>query len=502
MVKHSDSFFAQPSNDEMQVLSARLGLSSANPVAAGVAAYSDMLNTLDGLLGPAPRSAAQWTGFGRIDWSAAERHRFTLEGTGADMAAPGGGITRASETYGSHSYGSSNAQEQWLLGRYEAFVTSNLLAVTQGSLGRHVLKMPAETPSAYEQTLNISDWRQLPQIIVDSRYGFTIGNPARFGTGSYPDEHLYHAEQQVDWVRRDLMVKAGFEVSHNTDATSLLRNQTGTYYYSSVENFASDALAFAGFGLNGQLNPMDQHNCDQTGKAWRDSEGTLHGLGYLPCYSYYSQTMGPTDWWLSTNDWGGYITAQWQPKKQLALELAMRWEREQLPPPMSKLDNPDLPLTERLPSLGNDWGPRASLAWGTSKSHWPLLRLGYGMYFGRTQNATLENALTQTGSLNGDLSFFMRPTDNLNGGGAPPFPYVLAGEPASLVKPGAVEFAPGFRNSEVHQAVVSIEGKLPGDVQLEASGEASLGRRLPVTLDSNVDPESESPNNHVCSGGQ
>ena len=37
---------AQPSNDQMQVLSARLGLSSANPVAAGLAAYSKVLETL------------------------------------------------------------------------------------------------------------------------------------------------------------------------------------------------------------------------------------------------------------------------------------------------------------------------------------------------------------------------------------------------------------------------------------------------------------------------
>ena len=49
-------------------------------------------------------------------------------------------------------------------------------------------------------------------------------------------------------------------------------------------------------------------------------------------------------------------------------------------------------------------------------------------------------ALTQTGSTKGDLNFFMHPTDNLNAGGAPPFPYVLAGEPLSMVKPGAVEY--------------------------------------------------------------
>lgn len=487
-VKHANDFFAQPSNDQMQVLSARLGLSSVNPVAAGIGAYSTMLEKLDGLLGLAARTSKQWTGFGRLDWKAAERHRFTLEGTGARLDSPGGGLTRASETFGSHSFGSSRAGEEWMLGRWEAFLTPNVLAVTQGSLGHQIQDSPAEKPSPYEQTLNINAWAQLPQIVVDSRYGFTIGNPARFGPGSYPDEHLYDAQEQLSWVRGPLLLHAGFEFSHNTDATSQLRNQTGTYYYSSVENFASDALAFADFGLNGQLDPMNQHNCDQTGKVWRDSTGTLHGLGYLPCYSYYSQTMGPADWWLSTNDWASYVTSQWQPQKQFVLSVAMRWEREQLPAPIPALANSDLPLTQALPNLGNKWGPRVSAAWGSNESNWPVLRVGYGMYFGRTQNAVIESALTQTGSVKGDLNFFMRPTDNLNAGGAPPFPYVLAGEPSSIVKPGAVGFAPDFRNGEVQQADASIEQTLPGKIHVEAGAVASLGRRLPVTLDANIDP--------------
>ena len=136
MVKHPDNFFAQPSNDEMQVLSARLGLSAANPVGEGLGAYSGMLETLSGLLGPAPRTAEQWVGFSRLDWQAAERHHFTLEGTGALWNSPGGGLTRTSEPYGSHSFGTSQASEFWLLGRWEAFLTPNLLAVTQGSAGR------------------------------------------------------------------------------------------------------------------------------------------------------------------------------------------------------------------------------------------------------------------------------------------------------------------------------------------------------------------------------
>ena len=85
-------------------------------------------------------------------------------------------------------------------------------------------------------------------------------------------------------------------MSHNSDATSLLRNQTGTYYYSSVENFASDALAFANFGLNGQLNPDGPAQLRPDGQGVARLGGQAARAGHLPCYSYYSQTMGPTNW--------------------------------------------------------------------------------------------------------------------------------------------------------------------------------------------------------------
>ena len=490
-LRNPENFFAQPVNDEMQVLSARLGLSSTNPVAEGLAAYSPVLEELNGLLGPAARSSKQWSGFGRLDWKAAERHSFMLEGTGARFDSPGGGMTRASEIYGNHSFGTSRSSEMRVLGRWEAYLTPNLLSVAQGSMGRQVLDRPAETPSPFEQTLNASAWGQLPQIVVDSRYGFTIGNPARFGPGSYPEEHLYEAQENLDWVHGPLLVRGGFELRHNADVTSLLRNHTGTYHYAHLTNFASDALAFEKFGMGGALDPANPHNCDQRGKAWRDTGGQLHGLGNLPCYSYYTQTLGPTDWHLETNDWAGFGTAQWQPSRQFVFSAGLRWEFQQMPPPIALVDNPDLPLTQKVPSLGNELGPRASLAWGVRESHWPVLRMGYGMYFGRTPNSILETALTQTGSLKGDLNLFIRPMDGYNPfsgtSSAPIFPYVLAGDPQTVEKPGAVELAPTFRNGEIHQAIASIEENLPGRIQVSADATASLGRRLPVTVDTNID---------------
>jgi hypothetical protein len=508
-------FFAQPSNCQLETLSSRLGLTEpgvskdcVNALIDGLKNYSCMLETLagtpsgsssncpagwplEGLLGPAPRTAAQWTGFARLDWQASERHAFTLEVIGAHWNSPGGGLTRVAENYGTHSFGTTRASEEWLLGRWEAYITPNLLAVTQASAGDVLQTARPETPSAFEQTLLAGNaYGQLPEIVVDSRYGFTIGNPSRFGSGSYPDERLYQGQESVDWVRGNLLVRSGFNLSHNADATSLLRNQTGTYHYSNVENFISDALVFEKFGLTDALDPFNQHNCDETGKVWTDSEGIPRGLGNLPCYSYYSQMMGPTDWHLATNDWAIYSTAQWQPSKRVVLSAGLRWEREQRPPPLPALNNPQLPLTQTLPTLGNNFGPRLGLAVETGNKHAPVLRFGYGVYYGRTTNQTLETVLTQTGSFKGDLSFFMRPTDDLpnHGGGAPPFPYVLAGNPSTVVKPGAVQLAAVFRNPEIHQTIASVEESLPGHIEVTTSALLSLGRRLPISIDTNLDP--------------
>ncbi len=164
-------FLAAPSDAQLQLLSTQLDLSSANPAAEGLTAYSQMLEKLAGLLGPAPRTAAQWTGFGRIDWQAAERHRFTLESIGADWNAPGGGLTQVSENYGSHSFGSSQASEQMVVARWEAYLTPNLLAVTQGSAGHTILTARPDTPSAFEQAFLD---RQFLRPVAGDRRGFGL----------------------------------------------------------------------------------------------------------------------------------------------------------------------------------------------------------------------------------------------------------------------------------------------------------------------------------------
>ena len=202
---------------------------------------------MNSLLGPAPRTAAQWTGFGRIDWQAAERHHFTLEGIGADWNSPGGGLTRVSETYGNHSFGSSQASQQWLLARWEAYLTPNLLAVTQGSAGRAILHRAARYALGIREYISQRHRQRLRPVAGDRRgFGATASPSAILrasARAATPTNGSTTAQEMVDWVHNHVLVKAGFELDHNADVTSLLRNQTGTYYYSKVANFISDALA-------------------------------------------------------------------------------------------------------------------------------------------------------------------------------------------------------------------------------------------------------------------
>jgi hypothetical protein len=489
-VRNFEEMFApvEPTSPQVIQLSAQLGETPNQAYQdymgiprAGVASAG--LEQLAALLGPTERTASHWVGFARVDWQAGERQQISAEGTLSSWNSPGGGLTGLEENYGSHSFGSSQSRRDWLIAKWELFLTANLLASTQAYASRTAMTAGPQVPSAFEKTfLSGNSYGQLPQIVVDSRYGFTIGNPARFGQGSYPNEHMYSLQEMLSWVKGKMLLRTGFEVDHNTDAITLLRNQTGTFQYTKLENFISDASVFERFGTLNLFNYQNPHNCNAIGK----------GLGTLPCYSYFTQTLGPNFWQVSTNDWAGWTTAQWQLTTWAVASAGLRWEFEQLPAPMKLVDNPELPLTEKLPALGSQWGPRVSLALGNSK-RLPVLRFGYGIYYGRTTNATLVTAISQTGSLKGDLNFFIRPTDGLNSStgtsAAPPFPNPLIGRPGSVVVPGAVEYAPNFRNPEVHQAMASLEQRLPSKLTVTATAMLSLGRRLPISIDTNYSPK-------------
>jgi hypothetical protein len=484
-VRHPDHFFARPSDNELNAFAARLDLPDVLEQTA--ATYSTWLEQLDGLLGPVPRSSTQWKGFGRLDWRAGERHHLSMEADAAWEDAPAGALARSSETYGSHSFGNSRATEARGLARAESFLSPNLLNSAAVQYRRHIQSQTPQTPSPFESNFLANAWGQLPEIIVDSKYGFVLGKPASLGLSNNPGEESFMLQDTISWARGPHLVRTGGSFDHVADTVGTLLNQTGTYSYADVLNFVSDAASFSKYGVSGVNDPTGAyHNCDAAGRIYTKKPGLLGGLGSLPCYAWYSQRIGPSDWKVSTNDLAAFATEQWQPWHNLTLSAGVRVEAEQLPSPLASVENPDLPTTQKLPPTTLNWGPRVGLAWTPNRT--TVLRLGAGLYFGRIDNSAVLAGLSQTGSPNGDLNYFFRPTD----AGAPPFPYVFSATPQTVVTPGAVSFAPRFRPQEVDQAEVSIEQELPGHWLVSVGAMTSLGRRLPISIDSNIDPALDS----------
>jgi hypothetical protein len=480
-VRHPDELFAQPTDNELQVLAARLDLPGPAILENGAAAYSSGLAGLSTLLGPVPRRSDQYQAFARLDWQVTERQHLNLESGYSRENAAGGAIRATSATYGSHSFGNSEAADLWQLAQWQTFLTANLLNSASAQFHTYALSDTAQTPSAFEAPLLANSLGQLPEIIADSKFGFVLGKPARLTGSRYPFESLFSARESLSWVHGAHLLKAGLSFDHAGDAIHSLLNQTGTYSYADVLNLISDRASFLQYGFNAIDNPnSEQHNCDATGRV-HTSDGILFGLGPLPCYAWFTQRIGPANWHVSSNNLAAFLSDQWQPAHNFTLSAGLRVESEQLPPSIAFVDNPDLPQTQKLPDPGITLTPRIGLAW--EPVHNTVLRLGAGLYYGRIDNTTLLAALTQTGSLSGDLNYFFKPTDI----GAPPFPYVFSGSPQTAITPSATAFAPHFKQQEIDQAVFSIEQQLPSHWIVNVSAMASLGRRLPILIDTNLE---------------
>jgi hypothetical protein len=143
----------------------------------------------------------------------------------------------------------------------------------------------------------------------------------------------------VDWVRGKLLVKAGFEVSHNCR-----RDQPAAQPDRNVYLLQCGELRLRRAGLSANLGHLRRNSTPSTSttatrraRSGATPAGTLRGLGNLPCYSYYSQTIGPTGLAFEHQRLGRLRTAQWQPNKLLVFSAGLRWEREQLPPPIAAL---------------------------------------------------------------------------------------------------------------------------------------------------------------------
>ena len=468
------SFFANPSASQASTLAGRLGIpvGTASDPATANTAYGQYFAALNGLasdMGPVPRLGEQFIWFPKLDWQINNKNRASFSVNRMRWASPAGIQTQATNTYGNTSFGNDYVKDTWGIARLDTLINDHWANELRFQYGRDFEFQTPQTPNAVEQATLVNPTtgpfagytNPLGLPVKVSLSGMTFGVAEFLTRPKYPDEKRTQIADTMTYTMGKHTFKFGMDISHVNDLSQNLRYQFGEYSYSTIVDFVSD------------LNKSK--TCGTTAAP-------------LPCYSSYRQGFGPLGFQFSTNDFAWFFQDDWRLARRLTLNLGLRWEYEQLPSPFGNLVNPDVPLTGKMPSDKNNFGPRVGFAWDIFGDGKSSLRGGYGIYYGRVINSTIYNALTQTGILAGGQSLFQYTATTGSAAGAL-FPKILdptAAPTGAASKPSVYFFDRNFQLPQIHQVDLTFERELGWNTVVSLAYLGSFGHQLPSYVDTNL----------------
>ena len=450
-------FNRQLTSSDLATLQERLGV----PLPSyALEEYHQFVSGLMDETGLVPRSASQLILFPKLDWQLNDRNHLSLQYNYLRWNSPHGALTQTAASYGISSFGDDHVTDDVLIGRWNTFLTANLMHELRVQYGRDFESEFSAPPSAFEHPFSQNAFGRSPQItLIGSGSGLRIGKPPTLDRAALPDEHRTQVASTFSYVHGNHTIKLGYDFNHVLDGINSIYNGNGSYDYSSLLDFASDALA--------------PSHCDAGG----------NGVGTSPCYDYYTQQLGPQVFSFDTNDYAVFLSDEWKAQHRLTLSYGLRYEYEQLPPQNKLLPNAALPQTSFIPSDRNNYGPRVGAAYDLTGHGNTVLRGGYGIYFGRIINSTIFAAYTETGSPAGQLGYYFRPGD----AGAPSFPYIFGGRAVVPETPTADYFDRNFQNPRIVQTEISLAQRISRNTEVTISYLRSTGQDLPNFMDTNID---------------
>jgi hypothetical protein len=472
-------FYALTATQE--ALLANRGVSPAQTMAA--------LNYLDSLTGTVARRADQTVNFGRLDWDRRSGSRVVLEFNRARWSSPGGARSGAVVDRGTASIGSSYGAVDAGVARWVQIMRRGLSNEVRVQLGRELQYETAPAPQSQEPNVGPGG---LPPEISIGPLGLVFGTPAALGQKAYPDERRFEVADVAAWVKGRHLVQFGADFSAISDYTDSLTNAEGTFSYDSGATGGKagglvDWITDYTFNVNAYPNG----GCPSIGAAVHDF-----------CFRSYSQNFAQQSLSFATQEWAGFVQEDWRAAARLTVHAGVRYEYEFLPLPQQ----PNAGLDEAFGTTGassvfpedrNNFGPRLGVVWQPFGMGRGVVRVGYGVYFGKLPGATLRAALLDTAMAGSTTRIRILPTtetvcpQNTEVGFGYACSYIAPPSGVAATTTAAMVFDRRFRLPMVQQGTVSLEHEVGFGVLGRAAYALDLDRQLPNSVDINIAPSTD-----------
>ncbi len=472
---------------------------------------------VQGQLGSFPRNLKQDIFFPRLDYQLTPKTHLSAEFLWQDFHQPNGYNTAITGSNGGvGNNGTADFHERILIANAETVLTPNATNVVHFQWGRDL-----ETDST-----NVGGpFNSLTGLV-------SFGETSALPRGKFPDEHRWQATDIYSLSHGRHTVKAGFDLNLVHEQIANLFGGDGSFSYNNgvtefnFTNFAQDALGVNPTVTSGSTAMTVRH------------------------YNSFSQTVdqltgvGADDFWNQNID--GFVEDQWKTTPRLLLSAGIRYDAQLVPAPnlpypnttalastypagalplnpsnvaynATSQINPDLHMVQ--PRVGFNWNPQT----GT------VLRGGYGIFYGQISNSSYYTERRENGVYQKQYGPISALTANVpyapctpgsttycyqnNGsylsyspaGGVPIYtppgpppvnpvtnaaitPTGLAAVPGGTITIRGLD--PSFKNPLSHSWDLTIEQQLPLRSTLTVGYVGNRALRLPVYVDTNVDPTS------------
>jgi len=444
------------------------------------------LNYLDSLTGTIARRQNQTINFGKVDWQWSAQHRASVQYDRARSSSPAGVRSSPVVDVGRASLGGTFAKVDAVLGRWIWLPTVRWSNDLRVQYGRDLEYEQVDAPLPQEPA--VGPGGSAPEIAIGPD-GFTYGSSPSLGRKTFPDETKVQLVDLVTWTRGRHQLQAGVDLSLVHDDIDALANMQGAFHYDSSTTAGHagglvDWITDYTFNVNAYPNG----GCPSIVSAVHDF-----------CFRSYTQSFGQQAVAFDTQEWAGFLQDDWHVKPGLTVNAGLRYEYEFLPLPQQPnavLDAAfgNIGATSVFPEDRDNFGPRLGVAWEPFGQGRGLVRVGYGLFYGRLPGATVRSALVDTALASSARHVLITPAtvtncpQVANQGFGYACAYVTTPPSAVTTTTSAMVFDRRFRLPAVQQGSLTVEREVGAGVIASATYLMNLDRQLPNSVDINIAP--------------